>query len=448
MKLEERIDAAVLSDLGTFEPDEMIEDLDQITDSKKVTLRDLYYRWERTNWSVQELDFSQDIRDWNSLGDVITERLLWVMSMFFHGEECVTATLAPWVDSAPTEEMQLFLATQLADEARHTVFFDRFFEEVIGAEGGGLKDRLDGCHHQVNAGFDKLFYDMLPSVAREVAANPRDPVVFARGIAMYHILLEGALAVPGQKYILAFCRNQKTLPAFRAGFTAVARDESRHVGAGVRILEELVQMDPSAKDAVQELIVEALPHVVHNFQPPRGDFTYLSVLGYDPVELFRFGLFSLNKRLRAAGIPMPRIGPLRNPALEGEPILPERELTPVQEMMRPMRDEITPGMVFQGLPMVFNAERAKGIKADYQFDITGNGGGTWTIRIADGTCEIVEGTLGHQPEWRLELDRDTWIGMTTGDFIGQEAFLMGRVTLEGDPTLGLHFDELFVPPAA
>jgi putative sterol carrier protein len=117
-------------------------------------------------------------------------------------------------------------------------------------------------------------------------------------------------------------------------------------------------------------------------------------------------------------------------------------------MMRPMRDQITPGMVFQGLPMVFNADRAKGLNADYRFDITGDGGGTWSIRIADGTCEIVEGTFDREPDWRLELDRDTWIGMTTGDFIGQEAFLLGRVTLEGDPTLGLHFDELFVPPAA
>jgi len=66
------------------------------------------------------------------------------MSMFFHGEECVTATLAPWVNSAPTEEMQLFLSTQLADEARHTVFFDRFFEEVVGVRGDDLEARFPG----------------------------------------------------------------------------------------------------------------------------------------------------------------------------------------------------------------------------------------------------------------------------------------------------------------
>jgi ribonucleoside-diphosphate reductase beta chain len=445
MKLEERMDSASLRDLGSFEPDEMIEDLDQIAESPKVSLRDLYYRWERTNWSAQELDFTQDVSDWNGLGDDITERLLWVMSMFFHGEECVTATLAPWVDSAPTEEMQLFLATQLADEARHTVFFDRFFDEVVGAQGD-MRDRLAWSRPRVSAGFEKVFYEMLPAVAKEVRDNPRDPVVFARGVAMYHILLEGTLAVPGQKYILAFCRDRRTLPAFRSGFTAVARDESRHVGAGVRILQDLIRMDGDAVDAVQQLIREVLPYATQQFQPPHADFTYLTVLGYDSTELFRFGLFSLNKRLRAAGVPFPKIGPIRLPVLDGEPVFPERELTPVQQLMRPMRDQITPALVFQGLPMAFNTEAAKGLDATFRFDITGKDGGTWAVVVKDGACEIVEGET--DADWRFELDASTWIGMTTGDFLGQEAFMLGHVTIEGNPIIGMSFDQLFTPSAA
>ncbi len=447
MKLEERMDSASLGDLGGFEPDEMLEDLDQIAESPKVSLRDLYYRWERTNWSVQELDFTQDIKDWHTLGPDITERLLWVMSMFFHGEECVTATLAPWVNSAPTEEMQLFLSTQLADEARHTVFFDRFFSEVV-AVGGDLRERLDWCRPRISRGFEKLFYEMLPAVAQEVNDNPRDPVVFARGIAIYHILLEGALAVPGQKFILAFCRDHKVLPAFRSGFTAVARDESRHVGAGVRIVQELIRMDRDCVVAVQDLIREALPYASEQFQPPNADFTYLTVLGYHPAELFRFGLHSLGKRLKVAGVPFPRTTPTRLPAIEARPILPDRELTSLQQMLRPIRDSIEPGMVFQGLPMVFNATAAKGLNATFQFDLVGERGGTWTVRIGDGQCGVAEGAPDEEPDWRLEMDVATWIDISTGELMGQEAFMLGRVTLEGDPLIGIRFDEFFTPPAA
>lgn len=447
MKLEERMDGADLQTLGTFEPDEMLDDLDQIVAAPEVTLRDLYYRWERTNWSVQELDFTRDASDWHDFGPDITTRLLWVMSMFFHGEGCVTATLAPWVDSAPTEEMQLFLSTQLADEARHTVFFDRFFEEVVGVDGD-LRERLDWCRPQINDGFKTLFYDLLPSVAKEVGDNPRDPVVFARGIALYHILLEGTLAVPGQKYILAFCRDRGVLPAFRAGFTAVARDESRHVGAGVRILQDLIGMDTDAIPAVQELLREGLPYASQQFQPPNADFTYLSVLGYDSTELFRFGLQSLAKRLRGAGVPFPRIGPVRLPPLDGTPVFPDRELTPVQQIMCPIRDQLVPGAVFQALPMVFNADASRGLSALFRFDITGDGGGTWTVKVSDGTCEIIDGPPTAEPDWRIELDVDTWIDMTTGEFIGQEAFMLGKVTVEGDATVGLRFDELFAPAEA
>ncbi|HYZ92911.1 MAG TPA: SCP2 sterol-binding domain-containing protein [Actinomycetota bacterium] len=447
MRLEERMDGASLRDLGSFEPDEMLEDLDQIAESPKVSLRDLYYRWERTNWSVQELDFAPDLADWVALGPDVTERLLWVMSMFFHGEECVTATLAPWVNSAPTEEMQLFLSTQLADEARHTVFFDRFFSEVVSVPGD-LNARLDWCRPRVTPGFEKLFFEMLPAISKEVGDNPRDPVVFARGIAMYHILLEGALAVPGQKYILAFCRDRNVLPAFRSGFTAVARDESRHVGAGVRILQDLIRMDGDSVAAVQELVREALPHASEQFQPPNADFTYLTVLGYHPAELFRFGLQSLGKRLKAAGVPFPPIKPTRLPAVAGEPVFPERELTPLQQMLRPMRDQIEPGMVFQGLPMVFNAQAAKGMTTTFQFDLVGKGGGSWTVRVADGACEVTEGAPSGEPDWRLEMDVSTWLDISTGELMGQEAFMLGRVTLEGNPIVGIRFDELFTPNVA
>jgi hypothetical protein len=341
--------------------------------------------------------------------------------------------------------MQLFLATQLADEARHTVFFDRFFGEVIGSEGD-MRERLDWCRPRVSPGFETLFYEMLPAIAKEVRDHPRDPVVFARGVAMYHILLEGTLAVPGQKYILAFCRNRQALPAFRSGFTAVARDESRHVGAGFRILQELIAKDRDCIDSVQQLIREALPYAIRQFQPPNADFTYLTVLGYDTVELFRFGLHSLNKRLRAAGVPFPDVGPIRLPTLDAEPTFPDRELTPVQQMMRPMRDQITPALVFQGLPMAFNAGATKGLQARYRFDITGEGGGTWMVEIADGQCAISEGPAAF--DWRFELDTETWIGMTTGDFMGQEAFMLGHVTVEGNPVIGMAFDQAFTPPQA
>src|SRR5207245_3420959 len=101
-------------------------------------------------------------------------------------------------------------------------------------------------------------------------------------------------------------------------------------------------------------------------------------------QLYPFGIESIAKRLRVAGVPFPHTNPMRLPTLDAEPVFPERELTSVQQMLRPMRDQLRPEMVFQGLPMAFNSDAAKNLHATYQFDILGDGGGTWTVKIAAG----------------------------------------------------------------
>ena len=67
MKLEEDVDRADLSHLRELAPEVMLEDLEEISEKPTVSLRDLYRRWERQNWSVYDLDFTQDAKDWASL---------------------------------------------------------------------------------------------------------------------------------------------------------------------------------------------------------------------------------------------------------------------------------------------------------------------------------------------------------------------------------------------
>jgi len=79
---------------------------------------------------------------------------LW--AMFFNGEDAVTDNLSPYIDAAPTEEQKYFLATQQVDEARHTVFFARFFREVLGVEGS-IADGLAACQPELNWGYRTTF---------------------------------------------------------------------------------------------------------------------------------------------------------------------------------------------------------------------------------------------------------------------------------------------------
>ena len=66
--------------------------------------------------------------------------VLWGLSSLFLGEERVTTELLPFAIAVPDDDARLFLTTQISDEAKHTVFFDRFYRGSgsLEREGFGL----------------------------------------------------------------------------------------------------------------------------------------------------------------------------------------------------------------------------------------------------------------------------------------------------------------------
>src|SRR5918999_182848 len=129
---------------------------DGIRTAGQISYTDLYKRWEEGNWRAYDIDFSEDRAGWEALTDIQRKSALWVYSMFFYGEDSVTDNLSPYIDAAPKEEQKYFLATQQVDEARHAVFFSRFFTEVIGA-GESIAAGLAYTQPQLTWDFRKTF---------------------------------------------------------------------------------------------------------------------------------------------------------------------------------------------------------------------------------------------------------------------------------------------------
>jgi ribonucleotide reductase beta subunit family protein with ferritin-like domain len=100
---------------------------EEVQKPESISYDKLYRRWEENPWSATGIDFSVDREHWQSkLNDVQREAALWNYALFLVGEEAVARTLTPVLDAAPEHAQKLFLTTQIVDEARHTVFFDRF----------------------------------------------------------------------------------------------------------------------------------------------------------------------------------------------------------------------------------------------------------------------------------------------------------------------------------
>src|ERR687891_2734675 len=215
------------------------------SDFKLLGYRELYELWERQQWATQDLDFTQDRIDWHErIDDEERFQRMYGLSSFFIGEQRVTDELGPIMRAAPTEEQRIFLSPQTADEARHVRFFNRFYAEVGVLDGtDGLADRLRANEEHLNPAFDELFDGQLRTKVDRLAAEPTDTECLVEAITLYHMVIEGVLALTGQHFIIGYNEEVGTLPGFVEGFGNVARDEHRHVAFGARFLTEMAEKD-------------------------------------------------------------------------------------------------------------------------------------------------------------------------------------------------------------
>src|SRR5829696_2045688 len=252
--------------------------------------------WERQQWATQDLDFSRD--------DEERFQRMYGLSAFFVGEQRVAAELGPMMRAAPDEDMRLFLCTQIADEARHVAFFDRFYSEVGVLKSEGLEERLAETSEHLNPEFGELFDEMLKQRVDRLAVEPEDLECLVEAVTIYHMVIEGMLALTGQHFITDYNERMGTLPGFVKGFTLVARDEHRHVAFGARFLRDMARRDPRHVAAIQRTLAEVAP-VADGVLRPKwfdGADDDPMLFGVSVQETRAFALKALERRMKVIGL--------------------------------------------------------------------------------------------------------------------------------------------------
>ena len=271
-----------------------------------LSYEQLYNLWERQQWATQDIDFTQDRIDWHErIPEEERFQRMYGLSSFFIGEQKVAEELGPMMRAAPTEEMRVFLCTQIADEARHVQFFNRFYDEVGVLESDNLQDRLEETSKHLNDNFGVLFDEMLKSRVDRLAAEPEDTETLVEAVTLYHMVIEGMLALTGQHFITDYNEQVGTLPGFVAGFTNVARDEHRHVAFGARFLRDMTRRDARYGAAIQRTLDEVLPIAQGVLRPkwvPADVPDDQPLFGATIAETRAFAAQALSRRLKVIGL--------------------------------------------------------------------------------------------------------------------------------------------------
>jgi ribonucleoside-diphosphate reductase beta chain len=268
-----------------------------------LSYEQLYNLWERQQWATQDIDFTQDRIDWHErIPEGERFQRMYGLSSFFIGEQKVAEELGPMMRAAPTEEMRVFLCTQIADEARHVRFFNRFYDEVGILEADTLQGRLVETSEHVNPEFNQLFDEMLKGRVDALARRPEDLELLVEAITLYHMVIEGMLALTGQHFILQYNEEVGTLPGFCEGFNNIARDEHRHVAFGARFLREMAQADSRYGDAITRTMAEVAPIADAVLQPKWYVEGETEILGASMEETRAFAMKCLERRLKVIGL--------------------------------------------------------------------------------------------------------------------------------------------------
>jgi ribonucleotide reductase small subunit/alkyl sulfatase-like protein len=411
----------------------------------RITYEDLYRRWEEGNWKATELDFSEDRKGWESLNEIQKRSALWIYSMFFYGEDAVTDGLSPYIEAAPKEEQKYFLATQQVDEARHAVFFHRFFQEVIGVEGD-IAAGLEFTESNLGWGYRNVFGRLERMV--EELHHDRSLPKFAQAITLYHMVIEATMAQPGQHFIEDFFAKAGTMPGFSAGMERVSRDEQRHIGFGVKVLAELFQESEECKAAVAELLREVLPYVTGVFVPPGWDERYTTEYGFTLPQIYAFGMKSVEMKWKATGYPlseMPGVYPF-DPEMPHEQRA-ERQIKLLKAGVlgepngKPKVDHEVEDILFD---VVARSARTDAVDRPVTIQWRFEDAEPWHVRIDNGASSSAPG-LADDADLTLRTSWADWVDISIRGQDARKAILRRRLKPRGSLRQLARMQKIFPP---
>lgn len=206
-------------------------------------------------WDPTEIDYSQDKKDWEKLGESERDLLIRMSLGFLIGERGVTHDLAPLQIALRREkgrmEEEMYITTQLFEEAKHVEFFQLWMNEVLPG--------VIGRDIPFPPVYGTLFAFDLPSVLGAVIED-KSPRAQLRATTLYHQVVEGMLGEAGYHIFYDAFEGAGLMPGLVKGVHHVQRDEVRHIAFGTYLAQRIIHEHPELERDFEQAMEEFSPH--------------------------------------------------------------------------------------------------------------------------------------------------------------------------------------------
>jgi putative sterol carrier protein len=102
----------------------------------------------------------------------------------------------------------------------------------------------------------------------------------------------------------------------------------------------------------------------------------------------------------------------------------------------------TPQQALNNRQEAFQADKARGVHASYQWELTGPNGGEWWLIVNDGTYKTGRGKIDN-PNVTFAAKDEDWVAMSNRTLQVSWAYLTGRLKIQGSHSLVRKLDEIF-----
>ena len=151
--------------------------------------------------------------------------------------------------SYESQSEEAFLTTQQVDEARHAQHFNRFYEQVLGLDGTLRGPAGSGPARTSTRRSSRCSTACSCDWGKRLIENPRDIEAKVDFVTLYHMIIEGTLALTGQWFLTDYMERNEILPGWVEGFRLISQDEHRHVAYGTWFLREKARRSGAAGSA-------------------------------------------------------------------------------------------------------------------------------------------------------------------------------------------------------